>query len=480
MARERGWGDEFETMTNDTIPASLLSAVHARVRRAFDEHHLPGIALGVVRDGRLAWDAGFGYADLDSGRGPDRDTLFRVASISKTVTATAIMQLRDAGALRLDDPLGRHLPEFAAVRVGAGSLEDVTLRRLLSHRAGLMTEGPFAYWETQTFPAVADVLAALPESDLSLAPDTAVKYSNLAFALLGEVVARASSRPFEAYVQDALFAPLDMTSSSFAPDDALRARLAVGYDMHPFEDEPQPAGHTPAEGIAAAAGLYTTLADLARWLAFHGRTGADDALDAVLSRRTVAEMQQPQFLDPTWSDARCLGWSALRRGERIYHGHGGSIHGFITQVLFSVAARAGVVVLTNEGGHSAAQPLAVDLLDAVIDQWPVPADAPAPARPIPTPEAWRPLLGRYRYWRGGLVQVECRAGVLRLAPPPGVAQTLHAPAALTSTADPHAFRVAEGRGAGEVATFESAPNGSITGFELAGFRYRRLFEAPDA
>ena len=190
-----------------------------------------------------------------------------MASISKTFTATAVVQLRDRGLLSLDDPLVRHLPEFAAVRAHPGRVEDVTLRRLLSHRSGLVSEGPFAYWDTRQFPELEEVLAALPRTEVVLAPDAGAKYSNLAFALLGEVVSRLAGQPFPDYARGHLFEPLGMDSSSFLPREDLLARMATGYEPHPFEDRPQPAGHTPARGLAAAAGLYTTVADLARWLA---------------------------------------------------------------------------------------------------------------------------------------------------------------------------------------------------------------------
>jgi CubicO group peptidase (beta-lactamase class C family) len=149
---------------------------------------------------------------------------------------------------------------------------------------------------------------------------------------MGEVVARVSGLPYEHYVQQRIFDSLGMTSSTFAPEGALRERLATGYNPHPFEDEPEPAGHTSTRGITAAAGLYTTVDDLARWVALQFTSdGGDREGRQVLRGRTIAEMHRPQDIDPTWKSARCLGWMAQRNGERIYHGHGGSIHGFITR-----------------------------------------------------------------------------------------------------------------------------------------------------
>jgi hypothetical protein len=190
-------------------------------------------------------------------------------------------------------------------------------------------------------------------------------------------------------------------------------------------------------------------------------------------------MHRPQDIDPTWTMARCLGWMAQRRGERIYHGHGGSIHGFITQILFSKQHRIGVVVLTNEGRHAAANQIATEMLDRLIaaaeEQEPQMEWAP----PAATPSDWRPYLGRYEYWRGGLVHVEARAGKLLLALPPGVESSLHAPAPLEPAEEPHVFRATSGRGAGELVRFQHDPDGTVRGFTLAGFQYVKLRGAPE-
>lgn len=464
-------------MTEATLE-TVLPRLKARLARRVREHHLPGAAVGVVRGEDLIWSSGLGFADVPSRRAPDAHTLYRVASITKTVTATAIMQLRDEGKLRLDDPIVRHLPEFASVRSRHGEIDDVTVRRLLSHRSGLITEGPFSYWDTLDFPAMDEVIAKLAESELAIAPDTAAKYSNLAFALLGEVVARLSGQPYEEYVHAGIFGPLGMAESTFAPDESLRARLATGYDPHPFEDEPAPAGHTSTRGITAAAGLYTTVHNLARWIALQFRTGERSREGAqVPAGRTLEEMQRPQDIDLTWTMARCLGWMAQRRGEQVFHGHGGSIHGFITQVLFSVPRRAGVIVLTNEGRHGAANTMAVEALEMVLAALPEDESPEEWSSPVPTPPELRPYLGHYEFWRGGIVQVECRDGRLMLGVPPGTVQSLHAPAPLEATEQPHVFRVGAGRGAGELLTFTAGTDGSVTGFLLAGFQYSRLVRA---
>ena len=478
--------------TSDERFERIAPALRRRLADLVAKNRLPGASAGVVLDDALVWQGAVGFADFDSQRRPDSDTLYRVASISKTFTATAILQLRDRGLLKLDDALVRYIPEFAAVRCHHGTVEDVTLRRLLSHRSGLISEGPFDYWDSMRFPTMAEVLARLPDTEVVLPPDRGAKYSNLAYALLGEVVARLSGEPYERYMERWIFAPLTMQASTFVPEVAERGPLATGYAPHPFEDRPEPSGHTYSNGIAAAAGLYTSVRDLARWLALQLSAGPptvgfesaplepldrqppDPDAGVVLDPRTLDEMHTPQTIDIAWTAARCLGWFGQRRGENVYLGHGGSQHGFITSIQFSRAQRCGAIVLTNEGRHAVAGQAANELLDLVVEELKQ-GEAPSfAAPPAATPPELKRFLGRYALKGWGTAQIEYRAGALRIAPLPPDIAALHAPSRLLPTDDPLVYRVAQERGAGELARFTEGADGSITGFRLSEFSYRKL------
>ena len=484
---------------SDPVIIAVEAKIRQRIQAVLDEHRLTGAALGVVRDQALVWSAGFGYADVEKETRPDAHTGFRVASISKTFTSLAVVQLRDQGLLALDDPLVHHIPEFSRVKVREGhrgKVDNVTLRRLLSHRSGLISEGPFSYWDTMQFPTMAEIVRALPKTEVVLAPDAGAKYSNLAFALLGEVVERISGEPFPAYVRNHIFRPLGMSESSFEPTKAVLSRKATGYLPHPFEDRPEPAGHSPTNGIAAAAGLYTTVTDLAKWLSLQltaapaaiglASSPTDDEAEpnqkAVLRPRSLDEMHTPQAIDPDWTEARCLGWFGRRRGETVVIGHGGSIHGFITQVYFHKASKTGVILLTNEGRHGHAANAALDVLDLVIaeqkKQLPLRGDTP----PRATPPELRRFLGRYQLWMGSLVHVEYRDSALHLVPAPPDKVALHAPSRLAPTDDPLVWRATQARAAGELLHFatkkaakdQPESEAPITGFTLSGFKYTKL------
>jgi CubicO group peptidase (beta-lactamase class C family) len=446
---------------------------------ALGKYGIPGAAAGVVVGGRLEWSEGFGLADVKSGKSPDANTLFRIASITKTFTGAAILQLRDAGKLSLDDTIATHIPEFRRAKAKRGRLEQVTLRRLLTHHSGLVSEAPFRYWETLDFPPFDRILASLSGVEVVLEPDTQFKYSNLAFALLGEVVARVSGRDYQAYLHDRLLRPLGLGSTVFELTPGLRRRFATGYDADTHSDVPVEATHHPLAGLLAAGGLYSSVTDLAKWVSFQlGSTGS--AGDDVLARGTLREMQRPQILEPDWRTGYGLPWRSTRSGDRVYVNHGGGLPGHRTTVHFDPAHGVGFILLTNLGWHNAPEDVAVPALDAINDAL---AQRAASITTLPTPPAtpparYRRLLGAYVARNVLFTNVEWRDGGLQLVLPPGV-RSLHAPARLEPTDDPLSFEVVGGRGGGEAAVFETDRQGEITAFALGGAVYRRLRTQPD-
>ena len=442
-----------------------LEALAAQRRRDLG---VPGLAVGIVVDGDLAWFAGLGWADVDRSVPPTPRSLARVASVTKTFTATAILQIRDRGLLRLDDPLERHLPEFAVVREDGGRRSDVTIRAILTHRSGLVTESPPTRWDTPSFPTMAEIIAALPDTAVAVAAESEWKYSNLGFGLLGEVVARLGGRPYVEHVRAEIFEPLGMGDSAFQLDDAGRALAMTGYLPGEHEDRPRPAPVASLLGLTAAGQLHSNVADLARWIAF--QTGAHPAGDRVLTRATLAESHEVRYVQPDWTMGQTVAWRIVRRGERLIHNHGGSVHGFNSNVAFHLPTRTGAIVLANLWPSLIASQLAADLLEIVVDG--AHPRAAAAGSPSAAPAGLRPLLGRYRAEPGIDADIEWRDGALRLLAPAG-SFPLHAPVELVPVAGrERVFRLAHGRGAGEIAAFTQDGDGR-PGFELGGFAYRR-------
>jgi len=476
--------DRPQASTDDPALDTALPAIEETVEEMVERHNLPGVALGIVRDGGLAWFRGFGFADYESERAPDEHTLYRIGSITKTFTATAIVRLRDEGRLGLDDPLVAHIPEFAAARSRFGPIEEVTLRRMLTHRSGLMGEPPLPHWETLTFPTMAEILASLPGVEVSIEPDSAFKYSNLAFSLLGEVVTRVCGTPYTEYVRREILAPLGMEETTFALDERQRARLATGYNPDVFAHPTVPAPHPLIDGMASAGQLYSSVHDLAAWIAFQLRAYAEkgegdvgERGGAPLGRRSLAEMHRPLYMEPNWSAGYCLSWMALRVGDNVYIGHGGGIHGFVTQILFNVERRTGAIALTNGIGPSGE--VAVAALERLLA-----ADAEQAkkrrgrATPAAVPAELRRFLGYYVGAMGGPpLHVEYREGGLRVVMPAVGSAPPPPPMRLEPTAEPHVFMVKNLRYAGEPLTFRTDAEGNVTGLAASGFPYKKLVPA---
>jgi CubicO group peptidase (beta-lactamase class C family) len=170
---------EPRTGPDDPI-APLAPTLGATAASFVKEHRLPGAAVGVVHGDRLVWSTGVGFADVAERRAPDDTTLYRIASITKTFTGTAILQLRDEGLLHLDDPLVHHLPELRGASSPFGAIETVTIRRLLSHESGLQGEPPGTDWSRSRYEGVAErTLARIAEIGTTIPPNAQQKYSNL-------------------------------------------------------------------------------------------------------------------------------------------------------------------------------------------------------------------------------------------------------------------------------------------------------------
>lgn len=333
--------------------------------------HQPGVAIGIVHDDALVWARGFGVRDLASRLPVTPETVFRIGSVTKLLTATAVAQLWERGALRLDDPVAEHLP-WLAERAGAGG--PITVRQLLTHTSGLPRESAFPYWTDRRFPSREQMIAALAEQESVFAPGERYQYSNLGLALLGELVAAVSGTTYEDYATRHVLAPLGMNDTTVRFADLAPERLATGYLLR-RDDGTQPvAPATDSQGLAPAADGSSTVADLARFLSAH-LTGRPP----LLAPATRREMHRVHWLDDDWSSGRGLGFSVWRHGERTLVGHGGWVAGYRSQVAFDPKTRFGVVVLTNsdEGGPGVYLDQAFDFVVPAMEKAVEPAPEPA-------------------------------------------------------------------------------------------------------
>jgi len=433
------------------VGESIAALLETRAATFVKQKRLAGAMVGVVHDGALEWSSGIGFADVASRRAPDTGTLYRVASITKTVTGTAIMRLRDEGKLRLDDPIDKHIPELA-------HLEGVTIRRLLSHESGLQSEPPDTDWRNVRYEAsVAKNLARAPEIRTTVPPNTQEKYSNLGYQFLGEIVARTSGIPYVQYVTTEIFQPLGMTSSAFEPlPSELRERCATGYGGRFVSDELALSATAPS--IGSEGGLWSCLDDLARWIAYQ-----------LTDEPTLREMHKPRYLsNEEWTEAFGISWYARRRGDVIWIQHSGALHGFRSNVCFNRRHKVGAIVLLN--GIADAAELSMDLGE--IARQAVAAMAPVVGAPEPLPAAYRELVGLYFDPElGELRRVEWRDGRLAILNPDDPAWR----PTLVATSDADVFLVEPGeRESGENVVFNRAGDGRVASVFIAAGTWQRL------
>jgi CubicO group peptidase (beta-lactamase class C family) len=435
----------------------------AATRTFVQDSRLPGAAAGVATREGLAWSAGCGFADLDSGRRPDADTLFRIASITKLFTAVAILQLRDRGLLRLDDPLVAHLPEAAAIVNPFGPIEDVTIRRLLTHESGLQGEHPYDDPAMFAMPPTDEALAALDRARVAIPPSSQYKYSNLGYNLLGEVVARSGNGSWEDTVRERILKPLDMVSTTCDPRGKLLARCAVGYRAREYDDRLQPATQPAAGFMPGAAMLWSTVSDLARFTAFALTADArGDTEGPVLSPRTLAEMQDCRIVTGCVPAAlQGLGWYAETGPDGTsWLGHGGTWDGFMSRLVLSPSSGVGAVVLLN--GVKDPDKLALELGSLAAEELrrrQAEAERPPAA---PPPEAER-ILGEYEeVGFAERVRVEWRDAALTLILSKGESYRLE------PTDDPLVWLVRGGRWSGEHARFLVDERDEVAGANFAG------------
>jgi D-alanyl-D-alanine carboxypeptidase len=417
----------------------------------------PGLSIAIVHDQEIVWTAGFGRASVERDRPATPDTLYRIASITKLFTSTAILQLRDAGRLQLDDPIVKHLPWFTIGQPYADA-PVMTIRHLLTHTAGLPREAGFPYWSDGEFPTIEAVRERLPSQQAALPTETAWKYSNLGLTVAGEIVAAASGRPYAEYVAQHVLEPLGMKRTFVITPPVDHPDLATGYARRLPSGGRAPAPHTDGRGITAAANMTTCATDLARFAMLQlgpGGTGPTQ----ILKPSTLREMQRPHWVEPDWAAGWGLGFRIVRQQGKTLVGHGGALRGYRTQIQLCPADRVGVIVLTNADDGEP-----VKYTDKAF-QWVAPAIVKATAPPAAAaPAGWERYAGRYRNaW--GDAQVLLVQGRLALLDP-----SLPDPMPFVVWLNPtgeHTFRAETSNGFGS--------NGEPVVFELDGAgRGRRL------
>lgn len=437
----------------------------ALVTDKMKEYRIPGVSLGVLRDG-VVTTRGFGVTSVDHPLPVTDGTLFQVGSISKTFTGTAVMRLVEQGALRLDAPVRTYLPGFA-VRDAAAS-RDATVLDLLTHMGG---------WEGDVFDdtgegadALAVYVAKMKDVEQVAPLRTVWSYNNAGFVVAGRIIEVVTGKTYEAALQELVIAPLALKDTYITPADVMTLRFAVGHNGSP--DGPRVARPWPIGRYAhSAGGVISTPRDLLAYARFHMGSGAS----RVLSADTLGRMHATVFTKQGTDDEMAVTWHVTKAGGVRRLGHGGATVGQQALLTMVPERRFAMALLTNAG---AGERLGVDIARAAVKEYLAIDDRD------PTPLATQPALdayaGRYsRPFMDVVITVENGALLVQTIQKKGFPNA-NAPVSPPGPKVPHAFFAPDravataGSQKGARIDFIRNPDGTLGWVRRGGRIHRRI------
>ena len=314
--------------------------------------NVASVTIGVVSGRELAWTKSYGLADMEKRIPAARHTVYRIGSITKQFTAMMLLQLVQDGRVRLSDPVEKYFPEVNSVQGRFAQAPPITLVQLATMTSGLGREpadlptyliGPVSQWEKV-------LISALPQTKYDLEPDTQFLYSNIGYAILGATLGRAAGTSYTSWVQQRILTPLGMSQTAFEPNATIQSQIAKGYEVdrsgHVSFETPQ-REHAGRGYKVPNGAIYTTVGDLARFVAFELGEGPE----SVLKKESVREQQsRAGSANGRLDSGYGIGFQLVRRGEHVFIGHSGSVAGYTAQAWIHAASKTGVIVLRNAAG----------------------------------------------------------------------------------------------------------------------------------
>jgi len=337
----------------------ILEDAHPIYAESVETNHLPGVAYGLVVDGQLVFSGGRGLINRESGEPVSSRSLFRIASMSKSFTAMAILKLRDEGKLLLEDQASLYLPELGELTYLSSDATPVTIRNLLTMTAGFPEDNPWGdrFLDFADEELMKQVKQGIPFSNL---PSLHYEYSNLGYGLLGQIIGRVSGLPYQEYISKYILLPLGMTQTLWEYSEAPDELLALGYRWEDKQWKNETLLHDGAFG--AMGGLITSIEDFSRYVSFHLQAWPprSDPETGPVKRSTLREMHQmnhPRY----WTDPDRFGSSelpimraygyglvAMKDHEGILEvGHNGGLPGFGSSYMFYPDQGIGIMAFSN-------------------------------------------------------------------------------------------------------------------------------------
>ncbi len=331
-----------------------LRLIDSWVEAQRDYSKLPSISIAIVKNQETIWSKAYGLANKENKVAASTNTVYSICSISKLFTSIAIMQLYDAGKLRLDDNIEALLPNYNLKQQYKFS-GPITIRSLLTHSSGLPRESDYPYWTGPDFPfpSQSQMNSKLGEQQTLYPASSYFQYSNLGISLLGEVVEKISGQSFDSYVEQNILKPLRLNSTNtFLPKEEWGKKLAVGYGAIKRDGSRDKVNLFNTNGIKAAAGFSSNVEDLARFASWNFRLLNNNEEAEILKSSTLKEMHRVQWTDPDWKTYWGLGFSITQQDGTTIVGHGGSCPGYRTTLQLDSKNKMAYTVMINAGGES--------------------------------------------------------------------------------------------------------------------------------
>ena len=353
-----------------SMSPTRLAAIDSMAGAEFARDSIASLTIGVVTPDGLVWTRSYGFADMATRRLANRQSVYRIGSVTKTFTAAMALQLVDAGKIRLSDPVERYYPEIRELPGYAKLTAPITIAQLATMTSGLAREpkqegpfwtGPAAQWDST-------VHLALAHTPIEQPPGARFSYSNIGYAILGAALGRAAGMPYMRWQEERVFRPLGMQHTAFEAGPAVSGQLTRGYDVAQsgrYDSQQADREAITGRGYKVPNGaLFTTVDDLGRFLVAvmgHGspplvsRTRLDSAY-AVTSAGLGVN-----------GSVYGLGFSAERRNGLTWFGHNGGVAGYAAEMYFDGDRTVGVIVLRNAlGGQVRTGRLAIEALRYLV------------------------------------------------------------------------------------------------------------------
>jgi len=357
---------KFFSRTNDGLIDKLIE-------RLMKMAHMSALSAAIVIDDEVVWTKGFGLYDRENDKEASDETIYLVASISKTFTATAIMQLYEKGLLDIDEDVNKYLP--FSLRNPNYPKEPITIRMLLAHQSSLAEDPPAFYsyipgdLEVEGYPypwleqyLVPGEIHYKPQVWSDYKPGEKMYYANVGYSVLGYLVEIVSGKSFEEYCRENIFEPLGMKNSSFRLSILDARKVAVPYIY--YRGEYWPLLHY---GILdyPAGGLRTNVIDLSRFLIAHMNGGVYDGV-RILNEDSVDEMHTVQYPSNTYNFQYGLGFQIWKIGGEKYIGHTGGLYGVATKMVYRQSDKTGIIFFTNKEVRNLREIIAFSLIERLL------------------------------------------------------------------------------------------------------------------